>query len=359
MKEKVSFWRSCGLALLCWTTIGIILGWGLFADNRDHGNYLPYAHYFVWEAAEVYSWALLTPFLFVFARRYPFDREHWFQRLLQYALFTAGVIMVRPVLTALGWFYRPDQHESFLATVLHLGRKEMTGTIQITVVLFILSAYQNARRESRWRQLREAELESRVSTAELQMLRMQLHPHFLFNSLQAAMVLIHENPAAAENVLQRLSELLRVALDDMRSMQVPLKQEIVFLENYVEIQKQRFQERLDVRLEIASDALPIPVPSLLLQPLVENAIHHGIGKNIGSDVIEVTARRHGQDLLLQVKNMASDLGSDTEPSGNGVGLKNTRARLQQMYGDQAFVELTPLSPRGVCATVKLPVERPA
>src|ERR1700749_839951 len=118
------------------------------------------------------------------------------------------------------------------------------------------------------------------------------------------------NPLAAENVLQRLSELLRVALDDMRSMQVPLKQEIVFLENYIEIQKQRFQERLDVHMEIASDALPIPVPSLLLQPLVENAIHHGIGKNKGSDVIEVTAQRHGQDLLLQVKNMASDLSSD-------------------------------------------------
>src|SRR5262249_29268133 len=79
MKEKVSFWRSFGVSLLCWTAIGIILGWGLFADDRDHANYLPYAHYFVWEAAEAYSWALLTPFLFVFARRYPFDREHWLQ----------------------------------------------------------------------------------------------------------------------------------------------------------------------------------------------------------------------------------------------------------------------------------------
>lgn len=359
MKEKVSFWRSFGVSLLCWTVIGIILGWGLFADDRDHTIHLPYAHYFVWEAAEAYSWALLTPFLFLFARRYPFDRQHWIQRLLQYALLTAGLIMVRPVLTGLAWFYRPDQHESFRATVLHLGRKEMIGTIQIIIVLFILSAYQNARREARWRQLREAELESRVSTAELQMLRMQLHPHFLFNSLQAATQLIHENPAAAEIVLQRLSELLRVALDDMRSMQVPLKQEIVFLKSYIEIQKQRFQERLDVRLEIAPDALPVPVPSLLLQPLVENAIHHGIGKNKGSDVVEVTAQRHGQDLLLQVKNRASNLGSDREPSGNGVGLKNTRARLQQMYGDQASLELTPLSPRGVCATVKLPVESPA
>jgi|SRR5215469_2226673 len=359
MKEKVSFWRSFGVALLCWTAIGIILGWGLFADDRDHANYLPLAHYFVWEAAEVYSWALLTPFIFAFARQYPFEREHWPWRLLQYALLTAAVVTVRPMLQGLGWFYGPDQHQSFLETVSHLRRKEMAGTVLITVVLFILSAYQNARREARRRELHEAELESRVSTAELQMLRLQLHPHFLFNSLQAATELIHENPAAAENVLLRLSELLRVALDDMRSMQVPLNQEIVFLENYVEIQKQRFRERLDVRLEIAPDALQVPVPTLLLQPLVENAIHHGIGKNKGNDVIEVTAQRHGQDLLLQVKNMASSLGSHAEPSGNGVGLKNTRARLQQMYGDQASVELTALFPRGVCATVKLPVEHVA
>jgi two-component system, LytTR family, sensor kinase len=356
MEEKVSFWRSLGLAFLCWTVVGIILGWALFSDDRDHGNLLPLKHYFVWEAAEAYSWALITPLLFVFARRYPFDREHWRKRVAQYALFLAAVLQVRPILAGLGWFYRPDRQQSFLATISHLRTKELPGTIQITLVLFILSAYQNARREARRRQLREAEMESRVSTAELQMLRMQLHPHFLFNSLQAATVLIHEDPAAAESVLQRLSELLRVALDDTRSMQVPLAEEIAFLENYVEIQKQRFRERLQVRMKIAPDALQIPVPSLLLQPLVENAIHHGIGRHKGSDTIEVSARRDGLDLLLQVKNNASHLVVDAEPSGNGVGLKNTRARLQQMYGEQAALQLTPLSPSGVCASVRLPVE---
>jgi two-component system, LytTR family, sensor kinase len=359
MHEKVSFWRSLGVALLCWTAIGIILGWGLYVDDRDRANYLPYAHYFVWEAAEAYSWALLTPVLFVFARRYPFHREQWPLRLLQYALLLLALLAVRPFLQGLGWFYPPDRNASFLATVAHFRHKEWVATIQIAIVLFILSAYQNARREARRRELRESELESRITTAELQMLRMQLHPHFLFNALQAAKELIHENPAAAEDVLQRLSELLRVALDDLRSMQVPLREELSFLENYVEIQKQRFRERLDVRLEIASDALSVPVPTLLLQPLVENAIHHGIGKNKGSDLVQISAQRQGSNLLLQVKNGASNLIADAEPAGNGVGLRNTRARLQQMYGELASVELTQMSPKGVCATVRLPAEIPA
>ena len=145
----------------------------------------------------------------------------------------------------------------------------------------------------------------------------------------------------------------------MRSMQVPLEQEITFLRHYIEIQKHRFQSRLEVRLVIADDVLSVPVPSLILQPLVENAIHHGIGRHKGSDTIEVTAQRHGEHLLLQVKNAASELNQVSQPFGNGVGLKNTRARLQQMYGDQACVSLTPLVPKGVCATVTMPMEIPA
>jgi sensor histidine kinase YesM len=357
MDENVSFWRSFGVGLVCWTAVGIILGWGTYSGDRDEQNYLPIAHYLVWAAADAYSWAIITAFLFSFARRYPIKEKDLPRRVVEYALFAAGVVLVRPLLmTLFGWFYKPDQHQSFTETASLLREKEMVMTIQITVVLFILSAYQNARREARLRQLREAELESRASTAELQMLKMQLQPHFLFNSLQAATVLIHEDPVAAENVLQRLSELLRVALDDMRSMQVPLEQEVTFLRHYIEIQKYRFQSRLEVRLSIAHDVLPVSVPSLILQPLVENAIHHGIGRHKGSDVIEVIAQRHGDFLLLQVKNTASELSESSQPFGNRIGLKNTRARLQQMYGDQACVSLTPLSPTGVCATVTIPME---
>src|ERR1700761_8913735 len=106
MDEKVSFWRSFCVALLCWTAAGIILGWGMYSGDRDNANYLPTAHYFVWTAADVYSWAIVTPFLFAFARRYPLKERYLPQRVLQYALFLTGVIVVRPVLmTLLGWLY--------------------------------------------------------------------------------------------------------------------------------------------------------------------------------------------------------------------------------------------------------------
>lgn len=353
----VSFWRSFGVAIVCWTALGLFQGRILFVDDRDHANYLPYAHYFVWAGADAFSWAVITPFIFLFARRFPFQRQYWILRTAQYALLSCVVLLVQPALKSPAWLYKPDRHRPLVQTIVLLERKERLSSIQVCLFLYLLSAYQNTRREARWRQLREAELESRISVAELHMLRMQLNPHFLFNALQAATVLIHEDPAAAENLLQRLSELLRVALDDMRSLQIPLEQEITFLEHYVEIQKQRFQERLIVRFHMAPDTLLIPVPTLLLQPLVENAIQHGIGRHKGSDVVEITARRDGQQLVLEIRNSASSLLEKSSSSRRGVGLKNTRARLEQMYGEQATVELLPLLPRGVCATVTLPVER--
>ncbi|SEG31730.1 Histidine kinase [Bryocella elongata] len=361
-KERVSFWRSFGVAVVCFTAIGIFQGWGMFSGDRDDRNYLPYAHYFVWSGAEAYAWAIVTPFIFLFSRRFPFHLDRWFRRLLQYMLLTLAVTFVQPLLKSVGWLYKPDQHQTFADTYSHLREKEFIGNIQLCIFLYALAAYQNHRREllwrDRWRERREAELEARVVTAELHLLRTQLQPHFLFNTLQAAIVLVQEDPIAAEDVLHRLSELLRVVLDDMRSMQVPLEQEITFLEHYVEIQKQRFRDRLTIRFNIAPGTRSIPVPSLLLQPLVENAIHHGIGRHKGSDTVEIFAQRVGTTLLLQVKNFASSL-NEGETSGHGVGLSNTRARLEQMYGDRASLNLMPLSPTGVCTTVILPVEIPA
>lgn len=353
---SVSFWRSFGVAIVCWAAFGLYQGGTLLVNDRAHSNYLPSAHYLVWVGMDAFSWAVITPFIFLFARAFPFQGQRWLLRALQYAVVGCFVVLAQPALKAPAWLYKPDQHERFVQTLIHLGWRELPLTIQIYLLLCFVSVYQNTRREARWSQLREAELASRVSVAELHMLRMQLNPHFLFNTLQAATVLIHEDPGAAENILQRLSELLRVALDDMRSLQVPLKQEISFLEHYVKIQKHRFQERLTVRFDVAPDTLAIPVPTLLLQPLVENAIHHGIGINKGSDVVEVVARREGRQLVVEVKNSASSLEIDSS-SGHGVGLKNTRARLEQMYGNQAKVELLPLASTGVCATVTLPIER--
>jgi two-component system LytT family sensor kinase len=354
--EKVSIKRSIAAAFAGWSALAMITGVQAYVLDRGDANYLPIAHYFVWFGLENYVWVLITPIVFAFSRRYPLTRDHWLARTLQYLLLTTGITLVQPAIVAgVGWLYLPDRHKPFWASIQFMVSKDCLVIPELCFMLYVLAAYQNARREAHYRKLREAELESRVTSAELAMLRMQLHPHFLFNTLQAATVLVHEDPKAAENVLQRLSELLRVALDDMRSLEVPLRQELAFLEHYVEIQKQRFRERLQVSVEADEAALDVNVPSLLLQPLVENAIHHGIGSHKGEDTVRVSAKIRDGVLEIEVKNFASDLNETAVTTGHGVGLRNTRARLEQMYGDAASVVLERMEPRGVCARVHLPV----
>src|ERR1700733_13836 len=237
--------RSFGISFGCWTALAALLGGQLYVSDREQKNFLPLFHYVIWPGLLCYTWALLTPFVFEFCHRYPFTRPHWIERLWQYVLATMGFTCIQAVLEGFGgWLYT---HEMPLnAFILHALRKHPGLSLQICVILFELAAFQRVREEAKYRQIREAQLEARVASAELEMLRIQLHPHFLFNTLQAATVLLHENPQAAEDVLLRLSELLRVALDEMRNQEVPLEQELSFLDLYVGIQKQRFKDRLCV-----------------------------------------------------------------------------------------------------------------
>ena len=341
--------------------MGLLTGTMAHVGDWSHNNYLPLAHYVTWFGLLGFSWALLTPFLFLFTRKFPFTHDVWLRRTLQYALVTLILLFAQPTIDAgLGWLvYPPDRHQSWFDTVAFEFDNSHVPVLESAAILYLLAAYQNAKREARRRRLREAQLESRVASAELEMLRMQLHPHFLFNTLQAATILVHEDPAAAERVLLRLSELLRVALSDMQHSEVPLEQELKFLEHYVEIQKQRFQERLEVRIDTPPETLSIKVPSLLLQPLVENAIHHGIGHIKGTDTVIVFARTAGDTLILDVNNYASTLSAEAESRGHGMGLRNVRARLEQMYGDRASVQLTSLEPKGVRARVTVPINAEA
>ena len=139
--------------------------------------------------------------------------------------------------------------------------------------------------QARLRQLQSAQLEARLAEARLEMLRMQLQPHFLFNTLQAATMLIHDDPHGAEDILLRLSQLLRVSLDEMNVQEIPLSREIELLECYMGIQERRFGDRLRFDLRMDDDVLGFAVPSFVLQPLVENAIRHGIGKHKENDVV--------------------------------------------------------------------------
>jgi len=205
-------------------------------------------------------------------------------------------------------------------------------------------------RRSEERERKALELEARLSDAKLQALRMQLHPHFLFNTLNAISTLVHKDPEAADEMIGNLSELLRATLDTA-DQEIPLRQELAFLDRYLEIQQARFGEHLRVEKLIEADALDVPVPTLILQPLVENAIRHGIEPQVRSGVIQVEAKTENGALQLAVR----DNGGGMKHSGGneGVGLANTRSRLQQLYGTAA--KLTFRSPADSGCSVELSI----
>jgi two-component system, LytTR family, sensor kinase len=223
--------------------------------------------------------------------------------------------------------------------------------------IVLAAGWAQVRDERRRREVRQANAEASFASADLERLRIQIQPHFLFNTLQAAITLVQEDPRAAEDVLLRLSELLRVALDEMEAYEIPLSRELEILDLYVGIQQRRFGERLTVQVHADATTLAIAVPPLILQPLVENAIHHGIGKHKGQDCIEVFATRQDTGLQIEVWNGNSTVEESGKPLvQRGVGLRNTRSRLEHSYGPGASLILRPLARGGAVAIIFIPLD---
>jgi two-component system, LytTR family, sensor kinase len=204
----------------------------------------------------------------------------------------------------------------------------------------------------RERQVRSAELETLLARADLQNLKSQLQPHFLFNTLNTISVLMRRDPAAANQTLVRLSDLLRISLNSVGAHEVSLREELNFLDGYLEIEQTRFQDRLRIRRSIEPGAMAAAVPNLILQPLVENAIKHGIAKRPGPGTIEIVAKRKASNLHLEVKDDGPGLAN--MHAADGVGLSNTRQRLQQLYGSQHEFRVREADGGGVLVIVVIP-----
>jgi sensor histidine kinase YesM len=208
----------------------------------------------------------------------------------------------------------------------------------------------------RERERKANELARNVAEARLSALQMQVHPHFLFNSLNAIAALVHKNPQAAEDTITNLSELLRVALSTRHQHEVPLAQEVGYLECYLAIERIRFGDRLQIEWDVADEAKAAHVPVLLLQPLVENAIRHGI-EHRREDVGRVrisAAVREGRLVLAVRDNGPGPQASSAGRGGHGLGLENTRARLATLYGGSGDVQLEAAEGGGCVVTVTCP-----
>lgn len=277
-----------------------------------------------------YIWAAFVPLIIWFARRY--DPEQSLKRVVT-ATFAFG-ILIAPVQAAIenllafaGEHLRGVPPER-IATTQQLERSIFLEIFPNYIVyLMIVAAYYGYEyyRRYRERQLRSTELEGRLAEAELQSLKMQLQPHFLFNTLNTISVLMMRDAETANLMLVRLSDLLRLTLDQVGTQEVSLKQELEFLDVYLKIEEMRFQDRLKINVAIDPSTPDAAVPNLILQPLAENAIRHGIAKQTGVGRIDIRAKREGVNLRLEVQDNGPGLRAGAKMPEMGVGLTNSRA----------------------------------
>lgn len=346
-------------SLVYWAGVVAVESSQVLAGDMAHGIVLPPVHYLAWASFNWFVLALLTPLIYELGKRYPVTGTNWARHLIApHALVCLACMIAqavgRGIVGALYTLHHEMEASPIELTVEWVVKRGMLVFIAYWVIV-VAAGLAQMREQMRLRELRQAQLETRLASAELETLRMQIQPHFLFNTLQAAITLIHDDPAGAEDVLLRLSELLRISFDRMEANEIPLGRELEFLDLYVGIQKRRFGDRLEVEIHADAALLERLVPPLILQPLVENAIHHGIGKHKGSDCVEVFVSDQNGGLQVEVWNANSVVTEASEKlMESGVGLRNTRARLEHLYGPGASLVFRALAKGGAAAIISIP-----
>jgi two-component system, LytTR family, sensor kinase len=349
-----SWWTFfAGLTLLSFLTmVQLLLGY------RSRGMELSAREALLSGIATWEQWALYAPLIFYLCRRFPFEPETW-QRSL--AVHLPASIAIGFLWTTIRWLC------SFSAWVdeyplwfwrLYIAHFPL-WFLAYWVLVSAHQAWHNYHR-FRERELRASQLEAKLAQAQLEVLKMQLHPHFLFNTLHAISTLIHRDPDAADEMVAQLSDLLRMTLANIGIQEVPLQQELEFLHRYLDIQRMRFQDRLEVVIDVPPETLDVWVPNQVLQPIVENAVRHGIDARSGQGRIEVRAAIAGEMLRLTVR----DDGPGLQPPSvgvprerRGIGLANTRARLHELYGAASTLALENHPEGGTIVTLSMPLRR--
>jgi signal transduction histidine kinase len=340
----VSYWftRGTGLSL-----------WSLQPDASAHPLYIISMNVLLWT-----SWAGFAPLIFELARRFRFDRQHWRRALLWHLPASLVVTSAHILLVATARYLLQDAWgvgTAWTPTVREAFFRTLDFELPVYWALVGLQHAVDYYREVRAREVAAAHLETRLVEAQLQALQRQLHPHFLFNTLHAISALVHRDPDRADEMIERLSALLRITLNHVGEQEVTLAEELEYLRAYLDIEQVHFGDRLEIVYQIDSAALDALVPNLVLQPLAENAIRHGLEPRIGQGRLWVTAGRRDDGLQLQVIDNGCGMTPSAMSAANqGVGLSNTRSRLERLYGDRASLAFAPGEGGGVAITIELP-----
>jgi hypothetical protein len=351
-------WRLFLLMAAAWALMLV----GFRAASWAEGSTTPWLSDVIWRGSNAVLWLAFSPPIFFLTRAFPVpgDRRirnaaiHWFAAL---AMAVAHLLIFLPLNQWLDPDFRlrfASLHEAFANQAVY---RTVTGMITYGAIFFVFASDAHDRR-ARLERHRAEELRHQLSEAQLRALRMQIQPHFLFNTLHSISSLIHEAPSEALSMVSRLGDFLRAALERGSSQTIRFEEELRFAQLYLDIERVRFGDRLRVSIEASPEALAAQTPTLILQPLVENTIRHGVAPSMGLVDLQIVADVRDGRLAVLLRNAERDPdpARATAAPTEGLGLANTRERLRQAYGEAATLEVEAARPGAFQVTVRLPVE---
>ena len=357
------WWGRLAIIWGIWTFIGLVFTAQFYFASYRSERPMPFVDAVYMQMIWAYLFALATPLVLWTVTRMPIERDSWIRNALLHLPIS---IVLGVLLTALGrvliwlrwgWPYdKPLTFESIVRFVI----ANFTEAIGIYMLIALTGYAFSYYRRFREGQVKTLQLEAQLSQAQLHALKMQLHPHFLFNTLHSISALLNKDADAARKMITRLGDFLRLTLENSGSQEVTLRQEMEFLSCYLEIERIRFQDRLVTHVDVAQQTLDAKVPNLILQPIVENAIRHGIAPRSTKGLIEIEAKQRNGRLRIQVRDNGPGLSAHRTSENvfkKGLGLANTETRLEQLYGSAQSFKLSNNPEGGLIVTLEIPFHR--
>jgi len=351
-----SFVRRFALVFGLWTLVSVCAAIADYLILHSLGRSLPFWAVFRRPLTESWIWAGLTPVAFLVAHHFPLSRPRLIRAICVHVACFFALSWLHCLIAQLVGGPMAAQPRSYTGSLLQLRfLEEFYSDIWMYWPLVCIQALIDSHARAREREKRAAELEGLLTTSHLALLRAQIQPHFLFNTLHALSALIRFDARSAEDMVADLAEILRASFADPMSQETRLRCELELVACYLRIQQRRFGDRLAVSFVVAPELLEAAVPALVLQSLVENAVIHGIAPLNRRGTLEIRAYRRDDRLVLHVEDDGAGL---RETPCGGMGLSNARRRLQQLYGNQQFLEVNGERNRGVSAILSIPFRIP-
>ncbi len=364
-------WQKRWIRIVCflfiWTLIGIIFASQLYLFALNTGRKTTLSYVLQWELTRWCLWAALTPWIIRLAHLHPIQTPHLVSNISRHVLISILVSLLHVLLFSLLYWLitsvtrAAESSGPFLSKLTSLDFLEPFEVLAfafpldfhlgifvywlILVLLLTVRFYRNA-----------AQLQLELTKAQLQALKMQIHPHFLFNTLNSISALLHKDPQAADDMVGSLGDFLRLTLQNSGAEEIRLEKEMEFLKHYLDIEQIRFKGHLIAGFELELETLDAMVPNMLFQPIIENAIKHGIAGTSGPGHIDIRSKRIDGKLRVTIKDDGPGIGFDAA-AREGIGLHNTRARLNHFYGDEHRLSLENVPEGGLLVTMDIPFRK--